>query len=117
MENTENKTSDAKGMCCATSVMHSSRVQGALTLVLILLAAFLFAQTINALKGYRYIGSDVQPISTITVAGEGEKLARPDTAEFTFTVYEEGDTAVAVQDAVSAKAGEIVDALKEQGIS
>lgn len=117
MDTTENKTGDTKGVCCDTSVMHSARVQGSLTLVLILLATFLFAQTINALKTYQYIGSGVASTNTVTVTGEGEKFVRPDTAEFTFTIYEEADTAVAVQDAVSAKANEIVDVLKEQGLT
>lgn len=116
MGSTENNAGDTRGTCCGTSIWHSSRVQGATTLVLILLAAFLFAQTINSLKAYKYVGGDIHPSSVINVSGTGEEFVRPDTAEFTFTVYEEADTAGEVQDMVAEKADTIVTALKDRGV-
>lgn len=94
----------------------NKRIQSAAVLVLILLGAFLFASTINALKEYRYIGGGIMPTNTVTVSGEGEVFAVPDTAEFTFTIIEEGTTVGEVQDAASEKAGRAITALKEAGI-
>lgn len=98
------------------ALMYSGRIHGALTLVLILLAAFLFAETIKSLKEYRYVGGGVAPSNAISVSGEGEVFAVPDTAEFTFSMIEEGVTVGAVQEAATTKANAAIDALKEQGI-
>ncbi|MBP9760502.1 MAG: SIMPL domain-containing protein, partial [Candidatus Pacebacteria bacterium] len=113
---TEQKTGEGRGTCCQTSVLHSNRIHSSLALVLVLLAAFLFAQTINALKEYRYIGGGIAPSNAISVSGTGEIFAVPDTAEFTFSVLEEGATAGAVQQAAATKANELIGALKEKGI-
>ena len=116
-QTTQNATAGAKtGLCCDTSLWHSSRIHGSLALVLILLAAFLFAQTINALKEYKYIGGGISPSNAITVMGEGEVFAVPDTAEFTFTVREEAATAGEVQRQGTDKVNGVLAALKEKGV-
>lgn len=103
--------------CCEKdTLLSSSRVQVATTLVLVLLAAFLFSTTLNALKENRFIGSGISPVNVVSVSGEGEVFAVPDTAEFTFSIVEEGATAGAVQEAATAKANEVINALKEQGV-
>lgn len=96
--------------------MTSSRIQGALTLVLILLAAFLFAGTINALKEYRYIGGGVPAHNTVTVTGEGEVFVVPDTAEFTVTIEEEAETAGEVQALVATKMEGVQELLTAEGV-
>lgn len=113
----EEKTTHGTGeTCCNNSLLTSTRVQGALTLVLILLAAFLFASTINALKEYRYIGGGVSPSNTVSVSGEGEVFAVPDTAEFTFTIQEESQTASEVQQQAAEKVNAAIAALTAAGI-
>lgn len=112
----EDTTTEGVGTCCQTSLWHSARIHTVSSLVLILLAAFLFAQTLNALKEYKYIGGGIAPSNAITVAGTGEVFAVPDTAQFTFTVTKEGATAGEVQQAATAKANELVNALKGKGI-
>jgi uncharacterized protein YggE len=98
------------------SLMRSSRVQGTLVLALLLLSAFLFAETIKSLKEYNYVGGAVAPSNVIVVRGEGEVFAVPDVAEFTFSLIEEGETVGAVQEAATSKANEAIDALKEKGV-
>lgn len=117
METTnESKSSGVGGNMPHTSIMHSPRVHTSVSLVLILLAVFLFAQTLNALKEYRYIGGGVPSSNTVSVAGEGEVFAIPDTAEFIVSVEEKGKTASEVQQTSSEKITSIVDALKERGV-
>lgn len=115
MENTTTHTPEGEKQS-QTSLLHSARIHGSLALVLILLAAFLFAQTINALKEYKYIGGGISPSNAITVAGEGEVFAVPDTAEFTFSIIEEGATATEVQERATTKTNDILAVLKEQGV-
>jgi len=115
METTSTDNKPTEGGHCG-SLFHSSRVQGTLILVLILLAAFLFAETIKSLKEYRYVGGGIAPSNAITVSGEGEAFAVPDTAEFTFSIMEEAATAAEVQDAATAVANDAIKALVEQGI-
>lgn len=103
--------------CCTTSVWHSSRIQSSLSLVLILLAAFLFAETIKVLKEYGYVGTDVYPSKTISVFGSADVYKKPDTAEFTFTVVEEGATVDAVAKAAETKVNDAIAALKEKGVN
>ncbi len=114
----ETKSSESKGStsCCGESTSQFSRLQGAAKLVLVLLAAFLFAQTLNALKEYRYIGGGVAPTNVVNVAGEGEVFAIPDTAQFNFTVLREGASASEVQRGGGEKSAELVAALKEKGV-
>ena len=102
--------------CGEGSLWTNRRVQHAVTLAVYLLGIFLVAMTLNAIKEYRFIGSNVAATNVVTVSGEGEVFARPDTGEFTFSLMEEGDTAGAVQQAVSEKADAIVSALKEKGV-
>ncbi len=113
MEQTD-KTTECTTSC--SSIAPGARVYTTLSIVLILLAAFLFAETIKSFKEYRYIGGGIAPSNAITVSGEGEVFAVPDTAEFTYTVMEEADTASEVQDLAKTKANAIVKSLVENGV-
>ena len=53
------------------------------------LAVFLFIAAVGEFKGLRYIGTGVPATNTITVSGEGEVFAVPDTATFSVTIQEE----------------------------
>ena len=111
---TTNTTTEKTSTCCP--VLQGGRLHASLALVLLLLAAFLFAQTIKSFKEYRYVGGGISPSNAITVSGDGEVFAVPDTAEFTFSVIEEADTAKEVQDIATVKANAAIDALKVEGI-
>lgn len=92
------------------------RLQGVFLVLGILLAAFLFAETLKSLKEYRYVGGGVPPTNVISVNGEGEVFAIPDSAEFTFSVEESGDTVAAVQEAAKGKVDAALAALKSKGV-
>lgn len=110
---------DATGnrTCCRSGgVLASSHVRNVLIAVMVLLAAFLFAETIKSFKEYQYVGGGIPVGNAISVSGDGEVFAIPDTAEFTFSVIEEGDSVDAVQQAAEEKVQAALGVLREQGI-
>ena len=110
-------THGGNGSCCGkNSLLSNGRVQSATVVVLVLLAVFLFAATLNALKENRFIGSGIGAVNVLSVSGEGEVFATPDTAEFTFSITEEGESASVVKDAVDAKANDVIETLKAEGV-
>lgn len=111
----ETQTSEKKETGTMT-LLTNKKIQGALSLVLILLAVFLFAESIKSIKEYRYVGEDIIPTNTITISGEGELFQVPDTAEFTFTILEEAKTSADVQKIATDKANDVIKALVESGI-
>lgn len=96
---------------------HARNVHYAVVLALVLLAAFLFAETIKSFKEYRYVGGGIPAQNAISVSGEGEVFALPDTAEFSFSVIEEGKTVAAVQEAATEKVNRALAVLREKGIA
>lgn len=92
------------------------KVRWGVVAVLFLLAAFLLVITISSLKEFRYIGGGVPVTNTITVQGEGEVFAVPDTATFTFSVVEERETVELAQEVATNKMNDIVKFLEDGGI-
>jgi hypothetical protein len=80
------------------------------------LALFLLAATVGELKSLRFIGSGVAATNTISVSGDGEVFAVPDTATFSVTLQEEAKDVKAAQDVATKKGNEIITYLKAQGI-
>lgn len=112
----EQQTTHSAEQCATTPWVSCVFRNGKVSLVLILLAAFLFAQTIYTLKEYGYVGTSAYPSKTISVSGSGEVFTKPDTAEFTFSVIEEGDTVASVTDAAAKRTNAALAALKEKGV-
>lgn len=88
----------------------------AAAIALALLALFLLAATIYALKSVAYIGSGVSASNTISVSGEGEVFAVPDTATFSVTIQERAKDVAAAQAAATKKNNDVVAYLKEAGV-
>lgn len=84
--------------------------------VLALLAVFLLVNVLADLKGLRYVGSGIPPTNVITVEGDGEAVAVPDIATFTFSVVETAKTVAEAQDAATKKMEAATAYLKEQKI-
>ena len=80
------------------------------------LALFLLVSTISELKGLRFIGSGVAATNTISVSGEGEVFAVPDTATFSVTVREKAKEVKDAQDAATKKGNDIIAYLKQGGV-
>ncbi len=81
-----------------------------------MLALFLLVLTISALRGLPYVGAGVPATNTISVSGEGETFAVPDTATFTVTVQEEAAQVADAQDSATEKMNGIIDYLKGEGV-
>jgi len=80
------------------------------------LALFLLVLTLSTLKEYRFIGSGVTATNTITVSGEGEVFAVPDTATFSVTIQEEAKQVKDAQEVATEKSNDIIAYLKKQGV-
>lgn len=98
------------------SLQTDTRIRAFIVVVLIALALFLFVEAFSVLKSYRYIGSGVTATNTITVSGEGEVFAVPDTATFSVSVIERAKDVETAQTAATKKGNAIIAYLKEQGI-
>jgi uncharacterized protein len=92
------------------------RLYNSVLVVVILLAAFLAAKTLNEIKENSYIGRGIYAANVISVSGTGEVFAVPDVGSFYFSVVEEGKTVKDAQDKATKKVNDIISALKGQGI-
>ncbi len=95
---------------------HIARLLKYSSALVIILALFVFFEAGKTLREFSYVGRDVPAMQTISVAGEGEVVAIPDVAQFTFSIVEEADTVALAQEAVATKEGQVLDQLKEQGV-
>jgi len=86
------------------------------TVLVFIVGLFFIVLIVNKIKESRFIGS-AETLATITVSGEGEVFAVPDTATFTFSVHEEKDTVALAQSAMAEKVDAILSYLEEQGIA
>lgn len=79
----------------------------------ILLTIFLAVQTLAAFKAWR----EPNPVfNSISVTGEGEVVAIPDVAVFSFTVSADASDVNAAQESVTEKMDAVLAALKDLGI-
>jgi uncharacterized protein YggE len=95
-----------------TLVIASRPVRYAATAALGVLALFLLVLTWHAAFG-RHEGD---PLSTITVEGEGTSAAAPDIAQITYTVIESASTVASAQDSATKRSDAALDALKKLGV-
>ncbi len=93
---------------------HWPRTFGAAALGM--LALFLFVGTVSELKSIQFIGSGVSATNTISVSGDGEVFAVPDTATFSVTVQEEAKDVKSAQEVATKKGNEIIAYLKKGGV-
>lgn len=92
------------------------RVRSAGFFVLIMLGLFLLFAAMGQLKALRYIGSGVTPSATISVSGEGDVFAVPDTGEFYVTVQETAKDVKSAQTAATTKGNAIIQYLTGAGV-
>ncbi len=106
--------------CCGggegISLFRCGCIKRVVGITLVMLALFLLVQTVSSLKAYGLMDKGVYPSKVLNVAGKGDAYAIPDTAEFTASVEEEGNTVKEVQDKASVKAGALLEALKSAGV-
>lgn len=85
--------------------------------VLVLLALFLFVQTLQGFMQLRYVGSGIPPTNTISVEGTGEVFAVPDIARISFSVQFEAETVAAAQEQAATVSNEAVNYVQQQGVA
>jgi len=78
---------------------------------------WLAALAFNELRKGSYIGRDASVINTITVQAEGEVLAKPDIAIFSFSITEEGPTVGEAQKKSTQKTNTAIDLIKKGGVA
>ena len=82
-------------------------------IAIIILAVFLGAETLGALKELKGVNPSYNSIS---VTGEGEMVSVPDVATFSFSVSHDAKVVSDAQTEVTEKMNAILDGLKELGI-
>lgn len=92
------------------------RVTRAGTILLWVLSIFVLVLTINAIKENRFIGGGVPESNTISVSGEGEVFAVPDTAQFSFSVNAQAETVEVAQADATERMNAILDYLEAEGV-
>ncbi|MDD2731450.1 MAG: SIMPL domain-containing protein [Candidatus Portnoybacteria bacterium] len=85
--------------------------------VAVFLAAFLLAQTINTFKEGRYIGQSSQYKNTISVAGEGKVVGKPDIGQVSLSVVSQAITVVTAQKTNTEKMDKVIKAMKDLGVA
>lgn len=109
MENQTNEGGCFKYMC-------HGKGHRMLAFLLFFLSAFLVVKVATEVMEWRYIGTGIAPMNTISVQGEGEVFAVPDLATFSFSVIKEGESAKVVQDEAAEIANAAVQYLKDNGV-
>ena len=92
---------------------NKKKVATAVFVFVVIISIFFVVKVINEIKEGRYIGTGTSAQSTISVAGEGEVLATPDIAEFSFTVTEMKSTVKDAQEIVTEKMNGVLKVLKD----
>ena len=85
-------------------------------LFLITLIVWFGVDVANKLKEGKYIGRDIEALSTITVSGKGEVYAKPDLALVNFSVVIEKKTVAEAISENTKKMNAVIDSLKKQGV-
>lgn len=96
--------------------VQKKRLFNGLLTVIVLLAVFLAVNSLNALKEGSYIGRGDYPANVISVSGEGEVFATPDTGSFSFSVIEEGKTSKDAQDKATKQINSVLAGVRSLGV-
>ncbi|MDP3661317.1 MAG: SIMPL domain-containing protein [bacterium] len=93
------------------------KIQKAVFAVLVLLSVFLLGKVFAEFGGLRYIGTNPQAQSIISVSGKGEVVGVPDIATFNFSVEKESLFVADAQSEVAKRTNDIIAFLKKSGIA
>ena len=99
-----------------TISVYLPKIMVASFVLLIVLSVFTALKAVNEVREYQFMGRESLNAATISVTGEGEALAIPDLAVFSFSVVEEAKNIPEVQEVAAEKANKIIDFLKGEGV-
>jgi len=88
-----------------------------MAVLLAVLAVYVAALAVNAVKSNKYIGRDAATQSTISVAGSGDVYVAPDLAVMDFSVVSEAKTVADAMADNTKKANAIIDVVKSLGVA
>lgn len=97
-------------------MLNNIKIQKAVFAVLALLAVFLLGKVFAEFGGLRYIGTNPQAQSVISVSGKGEMIAVPDIATFSFSVEKESLMVSDAQSEVAKRTNDIISFLKKNDV-
>jgi len=80
------------------------------------LTAFLVVKMAEEIKKYSLLGTDIHPVATIYVSGEGEAFAVPDIGQFSFSVQKESELVSDAQEYVTDTMNSAIEFLKDSGL-
>lgn len=86
------------------------------SVVVIILGLFLAVEAIKSFREYTLLGAQIPAMHTITVSGEGEAVAKPDRARFTFSIIEEADTVEVAQEQATEREARALEVLENVGV-
>lgn len=98
-------------------MLSNVKIQKAAFAAITLLAVFLLGQSLAVFGGLRYIGTNPQAQSIISVSGKGEVVAVPDIASFNFSVEKESLFVADAQNEVAKRTNDIITFLKKNGVA
>ena len=98
-------------------IMPPKRIEQLGVFALSMLGLFLLFAALAELKGLPYIGSGVAATNTLSISGEGDVFAVPDTATFSFSVQNTSKDVATAQTAATNAENAVVAYLKTQGIA
>ncbi|MDO8559353.1 MAG: SIMPL domain-containing protein [bacterium] len=87
-----------------------------LVLFIAVLILFFAVGVSNKIKEGRYIGENTAFKNTISVTATGDVYAKPDLAQISFSVVNEGKTVVGVMSENTNKMNTVIDSIKKQGV-
>ncbi|OHA18963.1 MAG: hypothetical protein A3C08_00815 [Candidatus Taylorbacteria bacterium RIFCSPHIGHO2_02_FULL_47_18] len=97
-------------------MLNNIKIQKAVFAVLIILAVLLLGKVFAEFGSLRYIGTNPQAQSIISVSGKGEVVAVPDIATFSFSVEKESLLVADAQADVAKRTNDIIAFLKKNKV-
>src|SRR3989344_7728203 len=96
--------------------LFGKKIITSVSILIVILSAFLFVKTVEEVKRYGLLGSEFPPGATISVTGEGEVFAIPTIGEFSYSVRNEAATVIEAQEKTTETSNSAIAYLKTQGV-
>jgi uncharacterized protein YggE len=97
-------------------VNHKQKMGMVILPLVIILGVWMVVKVVKDIKAVAYVGKAPTTINSISVAGKGEVIVKPDIAMISFSVTEQNMDVSKAQDTVNKKMADIISTLKTQGI-
>ncbi len=103
--------------CIMEDMWDNQKIQKAAYAVLVVLTVLLLGKVFAEFGALRYIGTNPQAQSIVSVSGKGEVFAVPDIASFSFSVEKESLLVADAQAEVAKRANDVIAFLKKNGVA